>query len=385
MLRPTLKVSIPHFVADGAVHFRVSGTLTSLEDPDGRVLALLRLMDGNRDPDAICRALQDEFPDVTAGEVAQAVRDLDDCGLIQDASDTGSDFDAASAERWAPNFGFFETYASTSVSKYEFQRRMRDCKVAVIGVGGVGTHLLLDLVAIGFTDITIVDFDRVELSNLNRQVLYGEPFLGQHKVHIAADRARALNSSITLRVEQSRIMSADDAYRVVSDRDIVVCSADGPKLDIPHWVNEACVRAGAAMISGGVDTQRSLLYTVVPGISGCVECWYDQVQEADPVSRMVASELRAIEARGDKFGEDTAAFNGLVVLNAAHTIGEVVRLASRVSAPLSVGRLLEMTFQDPQLTVTETLKRLPDCRICRSAAPRPALEWLAASPLPVPF
>jgi molybdopterin/thiamine biosynthesis adenylyltransferase len=385
VLRPALKKSIPHFVADEAVHFRDSGTLISLEDPDGRVRALLRLMDGTRDPDAIQQDLQAEFPDVTADDVRQAIRELDESGLIQDASDTGSDFDAASAERWAPNFGFFETYASTSVSKYEFQRRIRDCKVAVLGIGGVGTHLLLDLVAIGFTDIKIVDFDRVELSNLNRQVLYGEPFLGQHKVHIAADRARALNSSITLTAEQTRLMSADQVYRVVSDRDIVIGSADGPKLQFAHWLNEACVRAGAALVTGGVDTKRALMYSVVPGVTGCVECWYDQVQEADPTTRMVNREMRAIEARGEAFGEDTAAFNGLVVLLAAHIVGEVARLASRVAPPISVGRLLELTFHDPQLTVTETLKRLPDCRICRSAAARPSLNWLTADPLPLPF
>jgi molybdopterin/thiamine biosynthesis adenylyltransferase len=385
VLRPALKVSIPYFVADEAVHFRDSGTLISLEDPDGRVLALLRLIDGSRDSDAIWRDLLAEFPDVTAEDVSQAIRDLDESGLIQDASDTGRDFDVASAERWAPNFGFFETYASMSVSKYEFQRRIRDCKIAVLGVGGVGTHLLIDLVAIGFTDIKIVDFDRVELSNLNRQILYGEAFLGQQKVHIAADRARALNSSITLTAEQTRLMSADEVYRVVSDRDIVIGSADGPKMEFAHWLNEACVRAGAALISGGVDTRRALMYTAVPGISGCVECWYDQVQKADPTTRMVSREMRAIEARDEAFGEDTAAFNGLVTLLAAHMVGEVVRLASRVAPPLSVGRLIEMTFHDPQLTVTETLKRLPDCRICQSAAARPVLNWLATDPLPLPF
>lgn len=385
MLRPVLKVSIPYFVADEAVHFRASGTLISLEDPDGRVLALLRLMDGTRDLDTIYRDLQASFPDVTADDVRQALVDLDESGLVQDASDTGSDFDADSAERWAPNFGFFETYASTSVSKYEFQRRIRDTKIAILGIGGVGTHILLDLVAIGFTDIKIVDFDKVELSNLNRQVLYGEAFLGQHKVHIAADRARALNSSISLAVEQTRLMSADEVYRVVNDRDIVIGTADGPKLQFAHWLNEGCVRAGAALVTGGVDTYRALMYSTVPGISGCVACWYDQVQETDPTSRMVLRAMRETEARGEKFGEDTAAFNGLVVLLAAHIVGEVVRLASRIAAPLSVGRLLEWTFSDPQLTVAETLKRLPGCRICRSATARPSLSWLATDPLPLPF
>jgi hypothetical protein len=241
--------------------------MTSLEDPDGRVLALLKLLDGLRGLDNVWRDLNLLYPDITCDDVRIAIEELDDSGLIQDAGDTGSDFDAAAHERWARNLGFFETYASLATSKYEFQRRIRDTRVAVLGVGGVGSHVLADLVAVGFTDLRIVDFDVVELSNLNRQVLYGEPFLGQRKVRVAADRARALNSGIRLEAEQVKLLSTDDVYRVVHDRDIVIGSVDGPKMQIVHWLNEGCVRAGAALMSGGVDTQRAMLYTVVPGIS----------------------------------------------------------------------------------------------------------------------
>ena len=141
------------------------------------------------------------------------------------------------------------------------------------------------------------------------------------------------------------------------DREIVIGSADNPKLDIERWMNAGCVRAGAALISGGVVTQRAFLSTTVPGISGCIECWYDTVQENDPTSRMVRQDMLASQARGERFAEDTAAFNGLVMLLAAQIAGEAVKLASRVSPPLSVGRLIEMAFHDPRPVVTETFKR----------------------------
>lgn len=376
--RPMTKPTIPYFNADGSVHFRLTGTLTSIEDPEGQVLALLELLDGRRDLDAIWRELNARFPDVSLEDVREAVSDLDESGLIQDGSDTGQDFAPAEHQRYARNLAFFETYASSATSKYEFQRRIGNTKVAVLGVGGVGSHILIDLVAIGFTDIRIVDFDTVELSNLNRQILYGEGSIGQPKVHVAAERARAMNSAVKLAVENTRLMSADDVYRVVCDRDIVIGSVDGPKMKIVHWLNEGCVRAGAALISGGVDTQRSLLYTIVPGVSGCVACWYRSVRADDPTTRMVQDAKYAHEARGEKFGEDAAAFNGLVVLLNAHMIGETVKLATRISPPRSVGRLLDMSFHDPQLRVAETFERRADCDICRDARPVPALRWLAA-------
>lgn len=385
MAHPATKRSVPYFVAEGAVHFRMSGTLTSLEDEDGRVLALLGLLDGRRETEQVVAEFLKQYPDATGGEVREAIADLDASGLLQDAADDGADFTAAHLARWSNNLGFFETYATLQTSKFDYQRRIRDARVAVLGVGGVGTHALIDLVAMGFTDIRIVDFDTVEPSNLNRQILYGEEHLGRHKVHVAAERARAMNSEIRLDVHQTRMMSVDDVYRMVHDRDIVIGSVDGPKLDIAHWMNEACVRAGTALISGGVEAQRALIYTIVPGVSGCVECWFDSVQRADPTSRMLQRAMREIASSGEGFGEDTAAFNGLVVMESAHMVGEVVRLATRVSPPLSVGRVLELSFHDPQLREVERFERDPDCAVCGGAVPAPALLEAVRAAEELPF
>jgi len=383
--RPVLKRSIPHFTADGAIHFRLSGTLITVADPDGKVGALIGLLDGSREVDAVWHDLAAVYPDTTLGEVRAAIADLDDSGLIQDTADAGADFSADDLARWSNNLGFFETYATLAVSKYEFQRRIAAAKIAVLGVGGVGTHVLIDLVAVGFTDIKIVDFDTIELSNLNRQILYGEPFLGRPKVEVAAERARALNSGLRLQVEQQRLLSADAVYAVVQDRDIVIGSVDGPKMQMFHWLNEGCVRAGAALISGGVEAQRALLYTVAPGVSGCGACWYDTVQATDPTSRMVRRAMVETETSGEPFGEDTAAFNGLVVLLSAYMVGEVVRLASRVSPPVSVGRVLEIAFHDPLIREAEVFKRRDDCAVCRDAQPAGAVSWLAGGIEPLPL
>jgi molybdopterin/thiamine biosynthesis adenylyltransferase len=380
-----MKASIPYFSAGGSVHFRLGGLLTSLDDPDGRVLALVGLLDGRRSQETVWRDLRARYPDVSYQDVRDAITALDESGLLQDASDQGLDFNAAALERWSNNLGFFETYASAAISKYEFQRRIRSARIAVLGVGGVGTHVLIDLVAIGFTDIKIVDFDVVELSNLNRQVLYGEAHLGQSKVQVAAARARAMNGEIRLQAEATRLVSAASACLAVRDRDIVVGSVDGPKLEVMHWLNEGCVRAGAALISGGVDTQRGMLYTVVPGISGCVECWQDSVQASDPTSRMLHAAMLETAASGQSFGEDTAAFNGLVTLLGAHMVGEVVRLASRVSPPISVGRMIEMAFHDPRLQVSEVFARQAGCETCRDARPAAPLAWLADEVRRPPF
>jgi molybdopterin/thiamine biosynthesis adenylyltransferase len=384
-MRLALKTSIPYFVKEGSIHFRRAGELTTLDDPDGSVLALLELLDGTRDGHQLSVELRSAHPQLTEDDVQQAIADLDELGFLQDASDEGSDFDAAARERWSNNLGFFEVYATLDTSKYEFQRRIRDAKVAVLGVGGIGSHVLIDLVAIGFEDIRIVDFDLIELSNFNRQILYGEPFLGQPKVDVAKQRALSLNSGVKLDAVQLKLESADDVYRVVQDREIVIAVVDRPKMQVGDWLNEGCVRAGVTLINGGVETLRAYYLTVVPGISGCLECWKSAVLATDPTSRMLYEELVSIERSGAAFGEQTAAFNGLVLFDAGYMVAEMVRLATRMCPPLSIGRQLQVTFHDPRLVEGETWKRDPDCPVCRDVEPKPEWEWLASGAGPLPF
>lgn len=383
-MRPATKATVPYFTGDGGVHFRRGGELTTLRDADGRVRRLVELLDGTRTVPEITADLQSAYPDATGADVDGAVAALDGLTLLQDADAPTLGLSATQLERWDRNLGFFETYASLDTSKYELQRRLMDAKVAMLGVGGVGSHVLIDLVAMGVGDIRIVDFDTVQLSNLNRQILYGEQYLGQSKIDVARERTLAFNSELRLDTVQTQLGSADDVFKVVHDRDVVVAAVDRPKTTILGWLNEGCVRAGAPLLTGGVDTQRALHYTVVPGLSGCVECWQSGAEAEEATSRRVFDAVRAQAAEGRYFGEDRAAFNGLVTLQTAFLVGEVVRLATRVARPLSVGRALQVFFHDPQLQEAEGWTRRPDCPVCGSAPLRPELEWLA-EPATLPF
>ncbi len=95
--------------------------------------------------------------------------------------------------------------------------------------------------------------------------------------------------------------------------------------------------------------------------------------------------MRATQARGERFAEDYAAYNGLVMLLTAQIAGEAVRLATAIAPPISVGRLVEMAFDDPRPLVTETFKRRDDCEVCKNAEPAAWIAWLANDQRPLPF
>ena len=132
----------------------------------------------------------------------------------------------------------------------EAQMRLKGGSVLVIGAGGLGCPALLYLAAAGVGRITIVDDDRVDLSNLQRQVLYAESDAGQPKAAAAARRLRALNPLVSILPVEERFSRAN-AIPLVSACDVVVDGSDN--FATRYLVNDACVIAGRPFVFGAVQ------------------------------------------------------------------------------------------------------------------------------------
>lgn len=123
----------------------------------------------------------------------------------------------------------------------EAQQKLKAAKVLVVGSGGLGSPLLLYLTAAGVGQIGIVDFDVVDDSNLQRQVLYGKDDVGRLKVEAARKRLEALNPHIRFDIHNTRLTSAN-ALDIVSQYDVVADGTDN--FPTRYLVNDACVLAG---------------------------------------------------------------------------------------------------------------------------------------------
>jgi adenylyltransferase/sulfurtransferase len=132
----------------------------------------------------------------------------------------------------------------------EAQMKLKAASVLVIGAGGLGCPALLYLAAAGVGRITIVDDDRVDLSNLQRQILYAESDAGQPKAAAAARRLRALNPLISIVPVEERFSRAN-AMALVSSCDVVVDGSDN--FSTRYLVNDACVIAGKPFVFGAVQ------------------------------------------------------------------------------------------------------------------------------------
>lgn len=362
--RPQLKHTSPTFGSGETIFIGGYGEVTEIADPTGAIRRLLALLDGTRTTDEVHKELSADFPEVTRQDVDEALAQFDEARFLLDDQQTADGvLEAHELKRWERNINFFGSFARMDDNKYDLQRRLRDCRVTLLGLGGLGSHILLDMAAMGVGHVRAVEFDRVELSNLNRQILYREEDIGKEKLHLAVERVKQFNPHIDIEPVDLRISSVEDVTRVLEGSDVCISVADRPKMEIANWVNEACVRAGVPLITGGLETQRAVYYTMLPGVTGCIECWRRQTFASDEVSGQLLQ-----EKRDRQIGGDNAAFCPLVTMTTGFLIGELTRLVTKIAPPVAAGRLMELRFADYAMGESERWERQDDCPVCGPTA-----------------
>jgi molybdopterin/thiamine biosynthesis adenylyltransferase/rhodanese-related sulfurtransferase len=144
----------------------------------------------------------------------------------------------------------------------EGQRRLKSARVLIVGAGGLGSPAALYLAAAGVGRIGLVDFDTVDETNLQRQILHGTAAVGRSKLESAAERLRDLNPHVDLVLHEARLTSAN-AMGLLRDWDVVVDGSDN--FPTRYLVNDACVFLGIPYVYGAVfrfDGQVSLFATL---------------------------------------------------------------------------------------------------------------------------
>lgn len=131
----------------------------------------------------------------------------------------------------------------------EAQEKLKEARVLVVGSGGLGSPLLLYLAAAGVGQIGIIDFDRVDPSNLHRQVLYDSSQIGEAKVMAAKKRLEGINPYIRIVSYEQRLTSTN-AMEIISEYDVVADGTDN--FPTRYLVNDACVLAGKPNVYGSV-------------------------------------------------------------------------------------------------------------------------------------
>ena len=133
------------------------------------------------------------------------------------------------------------------------QERLKRARVVLIGAGGLGSPAALYLAAAGVGTLGLVDCDRVELSNLQRQVLFDAAAIGRLKTEAARERLLALNPDIEV-IAHTLTLRADNALAVLGGYDLVLDGTD--RLSTRYVVNDACVLLGKPLVSAAITASK---------------------------------------------------------------------------------------------------------------------------------
>ncbi|MBS7631695.1 HesA/MoeB/ThiF family protein [Candidatus Bathyarchaeota archaeon] len=160
----------------------------------------------------------------------------------------------------------------------EGQLKLKKAKVCIVGLGGLGSPISIQLASMGVGHLRIVDRDVVEISNLQRQHLYGIDVLGYPKVEAAAKRLRKLNPFIEVEPIPTALR-ATNAEKLIEGVDVVV---DGLDRMAPRYIlNRTCVKLGIPYVYGSAITHVGNVSTIVPGETACLECFQGGINDAN--------------------------------------------------------------------------------------------------------
>jgi molybdopterin/thiamine biosynthesis adenylyltransferase/rhodanese-related sulfurtransferase len=224
------------------------------------------------------------------------------------------------------------------------QRRLKAARVLCIGAGGLGSPAALYLAAAGVGTIGIVDFDDVDLSNLQRQILHGTKDVGRGKVESAQDRLRDINPEIDIELHQSRF-SSENASEIVSKYDVVVDGSDN--FATRYLSNDVCVFEQKPNVYGSVFRFEGQTTVFAPHLGGpCYRCLFPEPPPPESVPNCAQAGVLGV-------------LPGIIgILQAIET----VKLIVGIGEPL-IGRLLH--FDALKVKLRElNLRRDPQCPVC---------------------
>jgi len=359
---PKLKPFLEFYTNEDKIFFfKNPGTAIEMSDPSGFISSVCNLMDGNLSQAQLAQMLCDTYP-YESKYLPDLLNVLNEQYLLEDTNKNQpnilTEYDIS---RWRRNIEFFGAYSKADENKYSQQEKLKTIKVTLLGLGGAGSHLLYDLAALGIHHIQAIDFDTIELSNLNRQILYDETNIGSLKTEVAKNKINSFSPNADIKFINKKISSSDDIEQLLYDQDIVISVVDQPRESIIDWVNIACVRRKVPFICGAFDQKWALCYSVMPHKTGCIECWKTSARKSNMLFHDLTKKPNFVTA-----SSPNVAIVPFIAILTGLILTDFLKMVTGISEAKSLGKLLAFDFESTSISVVESWERDPGCLVCHS-------------------
>ncbi|WP_017471376.1 ThiF family adenylyltransferase [Amphibacillus jilinensis] len=332
------------------------GITAEFGDPDGHLWELASRLDG-RNLEHVIKDMIETFPELSRKDIIEGIDLLNNEGFLEETFDKKND---EIPQRYMANVNYFSRYIGTDGNRFDIQRKMSETTILLLGLGGGGSNILTLLSGLGPKKIIIVDYDKVEESNLGRQLLYKESDIGSPKCQAAARAISQMNAQLEIEAHNVMIKSAEDVLRFTDGVDLVICAIDEPPFVAQRIVNQAIIKANVPCVFGASQVSRGRVFTVIPGKTGCFDCLNLHYSLNDPqfIEQFVAF-------RNINFDPPTIAYAPAIYQLTAAIVDEAVRLITGYAPPRSLSTQYEVNFEDGSSFTHPSWKRYADkCPTC---------------------
>ena len=223
------------------------------------------------------------------------------------------------------------------------QKKIAQARILIIGAGGLGSPAALYLAAAGVGTLGLIDGDRVDLSNLQRQVLHHTDDVGRPKVVSGKEKIDALNPDVNVMTYEERL-TAKNALDLFSQYDVIIDGVDN--FQAKFLINDACYFTRKPLVHGGILRFDGRLFTILPGETACYRC----VFKTPPPPGLVAS------------CQEAGVIGVLAGIIGTLQATEALKLILKIGKPLT-DRMLDF---DARRTAFREIKirRNPNCPLC---------------------
>ena len=222
------------------------------------------------------------------------------------------------------------------------QRKLLEAKVLMVGAGGLGSPISIYLTLAGVGTVGIVDFDTVDVTNLQRQILHQNDDIGRPKVQSAKETLLSYNPDVNVIVHEEPLLS-DNALEIISGYDVVINGADN--FPARYLVNDAAYLCGKPLVDGSILLFDGQATVYIPG-QGCYRCLFPTPPPPGEVPSCAEAGVLGV-------------LPGLVgTIQATETVKLIMGLGESLSGRLLIIDAMDMSFR------TLKMRRNPDCPLC---------------------
>ncbi len=264
----------------------------------------------------------------TVAEVAEALRSVD----MLEPTSRHETLAAEDARRWDRQLLYLRQAVQHPSTGAELQARLRTARVVVIGCGGLGSWAAFAIATLGVGELILVDPDRVDVTNLNRQILFDVDDLGQVKAVVARRRLNAFDPRVVVTAVTEAVTEPRDVEQLAAGADLVVACADTPAYEISRWINDGCSAAGVPHISAGQMPPIVRVGPFVqPGATACVRCLEAAWHRGNPLAAELERLRVAQPAPAATLGPACGLIGSIIASEALHWLTGLGMPATRGS------------------------------------------------------